>query len=224
MTWLARLARRFGLARGLALALAHRARRAAHRRSAADPGTARSRLRLLPGAASARGDAAAGGDRRHRREEPQDASASGRGRARAIADLMTRLTQMGALVDRFRRRFPRARPHVARDRGRRVPQSRRRDADKLRALPSNDDVFADAHAPFACRARRVRRAVRAARNRRSAPPPVGIATLGGNPRPYLFEFPRSVAQRAGARAGRAAAAVCSPSAPSAMASCGACRW
>jgi adenylate cyclase len=105
-----------------------------------------------------------------------------------IADLITRLTQMGALVIAFDIVFAepdRMSPSIAAEAFRNLDDSTR---EKLRALPSNDSVLADAlrHSrvvlgesglPFA-----------------NAPtpnkmPPVGIATLGNDPRPYLLNYP-----------------------------------
>src|ERR1051325_4017385 len=61
-----------------------------------------------------------------------------------IADLVTRLTEMGALAIGFDVFFPepdRASPAIAADGFRNLDDETRA---KLRALPSNDDVFADA--------------------------------------------------------------------------------
>ena len=101
---------------------------------------------------------------------------------------VTRLTQMGALAIGFDVFFPepdRTSPAIAADAFRNLDDETRA---KLRALPSNDDVFADA-----MRHSRVVLGESGVLDARpqppNAPPPVGIAMLGSNPRPYLFEFP-----------------------------------
>lgn len=105
-----------------------------------------------------------------------------------IADLVTRLTQMGALVIAFDVVFAepdRMSPAVAADTYRDLDEATRA---KLRALPSNDEVFAEAirksrvvlgesGLPFAVAQPAV------------AQPPIGIASLGGDSRPYLLNFP-----------------------------------
>ncbi len=104
-----------------------------------------------------------------------------------VADLVSRLSEMGALVIAFDVVFPepdRMSPAAAADTFRGLDEATR---EKLRALKSNDSVLADAmrrsHVvvgqsglPFAV----AQSASRA---------PVGIATLGGDPRPYLVKFP-----------------------------------
>jgi adenylate cyclase len=105
-----------------------------------------------------------------------------------IADLISRLTQMGALVIAFDVVFAepdRMSPSVAADEFRDLDDATRM---KLRALPSNDAVLADAlknsrvvvgesGLPFAV-----------AQPERSRPP-IGLATMGGDPRPFLLNFP-----------------------------------
>ena len=105
-----------------------------------------------------------------------------------IADLITRLTQVGALVIAFDIVFAepdRMSPSIAADAFRGLDDATR---EKLRTLPSNDSVLADAlrHSrvvlgesglPFAV-------APTGAKS-----PPVGIATLGDDPRPYLLNYP-----------------------------------
>src|SRR5262249_5884914 len=105
-----------------------------------------------------------------------------------IADLVTRLTQMGALVIAFDVVFAepdRMSPNIAADAFRDLDEATR---DKLRALPSNDPVLADAlrrsHVvlgesglPFAVA------------QPTAAGPPIGLATMGGDPRPFLLNFP-----------------------------------
>ncbi|HEY6023175.1 MAG TPA: adenylate/guanylate cyclase domain-containing protein [Pseudolabrys sp.] len=105
-----------------------------------------------------------------------------------VADLITRLTQMGALVIAFDIVFAepdRMSPGVAADVFRDLDDATR---TKLRALPSNDAVLADAlrksrvvlgesGLPFAVA------------QPEGARPPVGIATIGGDARPYLLNFP-----------------------------------
>jgi adenylate cyclase len=105
-----------------------------------------------------------------------------------IADLITKLTQMGALVIAFDIVFAepdRMSPSVAVDTFRGLDEATR---EKLRTLPSNDSVLADAlrHSrvvlgesglPFATPPSGVKS------------PPIGIATLGDDPRPYLLNYP-----------------------------------
>ena len=105
-----------------------------------------------------------------------------------IADLVTRLTQMGALVVAFDVVFAepdRMSPNVAADGFRDLDEATR---SKLRALPNNDTILADAlrgsHAvlgesglPFAVA------------QPEGNQPPIGLATLGGDPRPFLLNFP-----------------------------------
>ena len=105
-----------------------------------------------------------------------------------IADLITRLTQMGALVIAFDIVFAepdRMSPGVAAEAFRDLDEATRA---KLRGLPSNDAVFADAlrkspvvlgesGLPFA------------AAPIEGAQLPVGIAAIGGDPRPFLLNFP-----------------------------------
>ena len=105
-----------------------------------------------------------------------------------VADLITRLTQMGALVIAFDIVFAepdRMSPSVAAEAFRDLDEATR---TKLRALPSNDSVLADAlrqsHVvlgksglPFAVP------------QPEGTQPPIGLATMGGDPRRYLLNFP-----------------------------------
>ena len=121
-----------------------------------------------------------------------------------IADLISRLTQMGALVIAFDVVFAepdRMSPSVAADEFRDLDDAIR---TKLRALPSNDAVLADAlknsrvvlgesGLPFAVA------------QPEGAKPPIGLATMGGDPRPFLLNFPgllRNVPQFEQAASGR----------------------
>ncbi len=187
MSWLARLARRFGLARGLALVLL--AALAALR--IADPAPIQElRVRvfdlfqvLRPREATQRPVVIVDIDEKSLKAVGQWPWPRTR-----IADLVTRLTQMGALVIAFDIVFAepdRMSPSVAADTFRNLDDATR---EKLRALPSNDSVFADAlrHSrvvlgesglPFA------------AAQPEGAQPPVGIATLGSDPRPFMLNFP-----------------------------------
>src|SRR5215475_2633260 len=99
-----------------------------------------------------------------------------------VADLITRLTQMGALVIAFDIVFAepdRMSPGIAAEAFRDLDDDTR---TKLRALPSNDTVLADAlrksrvvlgesGLPFVVP------------QPEGAPPPIGLATMGGDPRP-----------------------------------------
>ena len=105
-----------------------------------------------------------------------------------IAELISRLTEMGALVIAFDVVFPEAdrmSPALAADSFRNLDDATR---EKLRSLPSNDEVLADAikksHVvlgesglPFAVA------------QPEGTPPAVGIATLGGDPSRFIFNFP-----------------------------------
>ncbi len=121
-----------------------------------------------------------------------------------IADLISRLTQMGALVIAFDVVFAepdRMSPSVAADEFRDLDDATR---TKLRALPSNDAVLADAlknsrvvlgesGLPFAVA------------QPEGARPPIGLATMGGDPRPFLLNFPgllRNVQQLEKSASGR----------------------
>jgi adenylate cyclase len=121
-----------------------------------------------------------------------------------IADLISRLTQMGALVIAFDVVFAepdRMSPSVAADEFRDLDDATR---TKLRALPSNDAVLADAlknsrvvlgesGLPFAVA------------QPEGARPPIGLATMGGDPRPFLLNFPgllRNVQQLEQSASGR----------------------
>jgi len=121
-----------------------------------------------------------------------------------IADLISRLTQMGALVIAFDVVFAepdRMSPSVAANEFRDLDDATR---TKLRALPSNDAVLADAlknsrvvlgesGLPFAVA------------QPEGARPPIGLATMGGDPRPFLLNFPgllRNVPQLEQSASGR----------------------
>ena len=187
MSWLARMAQRFGLGRGLALALL--VALAALR--IADPGPARElRVRtfdlyqvLRPRVATQRPVVIVDID-----EKSLKAIGQWPWPRTRIADLIARLTQMGALAIGFDVLFPepdRMSPAIAADSFRNLDDATR---EKLRALPSNDEVFADAlrHShvvlgesglPFV------------APQPPGTPPAIGIATLGADPRPFMFDFP-----------------------------------
>ncbi|HVO90574.1 MAG TPA: CHASE2 domain-containing protein, partial [Casimicrobiaceae bacterium] len=187
MSWLSRLARRFGLARALALALLI----ALAALRIADPAPVQElRVRVFdflqvlhPRVATQRPVVIVDID-----EKSLKAIGQWPWPRTKIADLITQLTQMGALVIAFDVVFPepdRMSPALAAESFRNLDDATR---EKLRALPNNDDVFADAikHSrvvlgesglPF----------VTAQPN--GASPPVGIATLGANPRPYMLNYP-----------------------------------
>ena len=106
-----------------------------------------------------------------------------------VAELVNALTRLGAAVIAFDIMFSepdRLTPGVAADTFQGLDEATR---DKLRALPSNDQVFADA-----MRRSRVVLAesglpavVLGTRCRRL--PQTGLAMLGGEPQPFLFNFP-----------------------------------
>ncbi|MDB5518193.1 MAG: adenylate cyclase [Tardiphaga sp.] len=104
-----------------------------------------------------------------------------------IAELIDDLTKMGARVIAFDIMFPepdRLTPAIAADNFQGLDEATR---EKLRALPSNDQVFADA-----LRRSRVVLAQSGIPNILSQPDPslpqTGLAMLGGEPQPFLFKF------------------------------------
>ncbi len=105
-----------------------------------------------------------------------------------LADLITRLTQLGAAVIAFDVIFAepdRLSPQVAAEIYADLDEETRK---KLRGLPSNDQVMADA-----IRQSRVvlgETGLPFQQPQSSAvPPTLGLATMGPDPRPYLFSFP-----------------------------------
>ena len=186
MKWLARLARRFGLARGLALLLLIGL--AALR--LADPILVQElRVRVFdffqvlhPREATQRPVVIVDID-----EKSLNSLGQWPWPRTRIADIITRLTQMGALVVAFDVVFPepdRMSPGIAADTFRDLDDATRA---KLRTLPSNDAILADAFRksrvvlgelglPFAVA-------------QTGALPPIGIATMGGDARPFLLHFP-----------------------------------
>jgi adenylate cyclase len=105
-----------------------------------------------------------------------------------VADLIARLTELGAVVIGFDIVFAepdRLSPNLAADAFRGLDEDTRQ---KLRALPSNDQVLADAI--------RLSRVVLggsgmpvATPQTEAQSPSIGLATLGGNPEPFLLSFP-----------------------------------
>ena len=187
MKWLARLTRRFGLARGLALLLLIGL--AALR--LADPILLHElRVRVFdffqvlhPRDATQRPVVIVDIDEKSLNSVGQWPWPRTR-----IADIVTRLTQMGALVVAFDVVFAepdRMSPGIAADTFRDIDEATRA---KLRTLPSNDAVLADAF-------RKSRVVVGesglpfAVEQTGSAQPPIGIATMGGDARPFLLNFP-----------------------------------
>jgi adenylate cyclase len=120
-----------------------------------------------------------------------------------VADLIARLTELGAAVIGFDIVFAepdRLSPSLAADAFRGLDEETRQ---KLRTLPSNDQVLAD----------QIRRSrvvlggsgMPVATPQAEAPPPIGLAALGGDPAPYLLNFPgilRNVSVLEKAAAGR----------------------
>ena len=121
-----------------------------------------------------------------------------------IADLITSLKRLGAVVIAFDAVFSepdRLNPDIAADTFRNLDEATR---EKLKALPSNDQVLADAI-----------RQSRVVLGESGGPdvhadldknlPVTGLATLGEEPQPFLFKFPgllRNVPVLEGAAAGR----------------------
>ena len=187
MTWLARLARRFGFARLIALGLLIAL---AGLRIADPPPLEELRVRVFdlfqvlhPRVATERPVVIVDIDEKSLKTIGQWPWPRTR-----IADLITRLTQLGALVIAFDIVFAepdRMSPSIAADAFRNLDDATR---EKLRSLPSNDSVLADAlrHSrvvlgesglPFA------------SEQTNAKSPPMGIATLGSDPRPYLLNYP-----------------------------------
>ena len=187
MTWLSRLARNFGLARGLALILLI----ALAALRVADPIPIQElRIRVFdlfqmlhPREATQRPVVIVDIDEKSLKAVGQWPWLRTR-----LADLITRLTQMGALVVAFDIVFAepdRMSPDIAAETFRDIDEPTR---TKLRALPSNDAVLADAMRrshivlgesglPFVVA------------QPEGAQLPVGLATMGGDPRPFLLNFP-----------------------------------
>ena len=121
-----------------------------------------------------------------------------------LAELIARLTQLGAAAIAFDVIFAepdRLSPQVAADIYRDLDEETR---NKLRALPSNDQVMADA-------IRRSRVVLGetglplAVPSSEAQQPALGLATMGADPRPYLFSFPgllRNIPTLDNAAAGR----------------------
>ena len=121
-----------------------------------------------------------------------------------IADLVDRLSGLKAVVIAFDIAFPepdRTNPAAAADAIKGLDDATR---DRLRALPSNDQVLADA-------VRRSRVVLgESGMSSAAAPldpslPMTGLAMLGGDPQPYLVSFPgllRNLPELEGAAAGR----------------------
>jgi adenylate cyclase len=121
-----------------------------------------------------------------------------------IADLVNNLTRLGAVVIAFDAVFSepdRLNPDIAADTFRNLDEATR---EKLKALPSNDQILADAI-----------RQSRVVLGESGGPdvhadldknlPVTGLATLGEEPQPFLFKFPgllRNVPVLEGAAAGR----------------------
>ncbi|HET9716233.1 MAG TPA: adenylate/guanylate cyclase domain-containing protein [Pseudolabrys sp.] len=187
MKWFGRLARRFGLARGLALLLLLAL---ASMRIANPLPLQELRLRVFdlfqvlhPREATQRPVVIVDID-----EKSLNAIGQWPWARTRIADLISRVTQMGALVVGFDVVFAepdRMSPSIAADSFRDLDDATRA---KLRALPSNDSVFADtlrqsrvvlgqSGLPFAVA------------QPAGTQPPVGIATIGGDARPHLLNFP-----------------------------------
>ena len=187
MTWLARLAQRFGLARGLALLLLL----GLTALRLADPILLQElRVRVFdffqvlhPREATDRPVVIVDID-----EKSLNSIGQWPWPRTRIADIITRLTQMGALVVAFDVVFAepdRMSPSIAADTFRDLDDATR---TKLRSLPSNDAMLADAF-------RKSRVVVGesglpfAAPEPGGAQPPIGIATMGGDARPFLLNFP-----------------------------------
>ncbi|MEJ2436281.1 MAG: CHASE2 domain-containing protein, partial [Pseudolabrys sp.] len=187
MKWLSRLAKRFGLARALALALLI----ALAALRIADPEPVQElRLRvfdlyqvLKPRVAKQRPVTIVDID-----EKSLKTIGQWPWPRTLVADLVNKLTSMGALVIGFDIVFSepdRMSPGVAAQTFRNLDDATRA---KLRALPSNDAILANAikHSRVVLGESGLPFPTPKAKN---APPAAGIATLGGDPRPFLLSFP-----------------------------------
>ena len=106
-----------------------------------------------------------------------------------IADIITNLTRLGAVVIAFDAVFPepdRLNPEIAADTFRNLDEATR---EKLRALPSNDQVMADAIRALARGAGRIGGARLIQRELDKNLPVTGLAMLGEEPQPFMFQFP-----------------------------------
>src|SRR5262249_51072326 len=134
-----------------------------------------------------------------------------------IADIVTNLTKLGAAVIAFDVVFSepdRLNPDIAADTFRNLDEATR---EKLRALPSNDQIFADAI-----------RQSRVVLGESGGPdvhaldmnlPVTGLAMLGEEPQPFMYKFPgllRNVEVLEKAAAGRARGPVPPPPRPRAL--------
>lgn len=121
-----------------------------------------------------------------------------------LADLVTRLTQFGAVVIAFDIAFPepdRTSPRIAAETIVGLDDATR---EKLRALPSNDQVFADAIRHSRVVLGESGLSIVGAEPDTSLPL-TGLAALGGDPLPFLVSFPgllRNVPELERAAAGR----------------------
>ena len=105
-----------------------------------------------------------------------------------VADLITRLTKLGALVIAFDVVFAepdRLSPQLAADVFRDLDEETR---NKLRALPSNDQVMADAMRQSKVVLGETGLPTIVPQSD-AQPPSAGVAALGGDPKPFLFSFP-----------------------------------
>jgi adenylate cyclase len=187
MTWLARLAQRFGLARGLALLLLF----GLVALRLADPILLQElRVRVFdffqvlhPREATQRPVVIVDIDEKSLNSIGQWPWSRTR-----IADIITRLTQMGALVVAFDVVFAepdRMSPGIAADTFRDLDETTR---TKLRSLPSNDAVLAEAFRKSRVVVGESGLPVPAAEPG-GAQAPIGIATMGADARPFLLNFP-----------------------------------
>lgn len=121
-----------------------------------------------------------------------------------LADLVTNLTRLGAAAIAFDVMFPepdRLNPDLAAESFRNLDEATR---EKLKALPSNDQMFAEAVKRSRVVLGEAGLPVSNAELNKQLPQ-TGLATLGENPHPFLFEFPgllRNIPVLEAAAAGR----------------------
>ena len=157
-------------------------------------------LRYLPAAGTTPEDDAAGRDRRHRRRSLADRTRQWPWPRTRIADIVTNLTWLGAVVIAFDAVFSepdRLNPEFFADTFGNLDEEMR---SRLRALPSNDGSSPMPSAIRAwCSGESGGPNVRADLDTKL--PVTGFAMLGEEPQPFMFQFPGPVAQRAGAGGG-----------------------
>ena len=141
-----------------------------------------------------------------------------------IADLVTRLTQLGAAAIALRHRLCRARPAVAGAGGERLSRPRRGDAQQAARAAEQRPGHGGRHQAIAGGAGRDRPAVPCAANSKASRRSAGVAGAGRRSEAVPVQISRVCCATSRCWKRPPPGAACSASAPSATASCGACRW